>query len=87
MKALILEVRDNMARERERLRRLTEKIVNLKDKVITQKAEIKASKSRRRENTPATGITTGLNTLIIKRKKSLNHPKRLNNKKNPSYKF
>ena len=37
IKALILEVGDNMVKERERLRRLTEKMINLRDKVITQK--------------------------------------------------
>ena len=35
MKALILEVKDNMVKKCERLRRLTEKVVNLRDKVVT----------------------------------------------------
>ena len=86
-KALILEVRDNIIKKCEKFRRLTEKVVNLKDKVITQKAEIKASRNKRKENTPATGITAGLSTVIIKKKKSLDHPKRLNDNKNPFYKF
>ena len=76
-----------MVKERERLRRLTEKVVNLRDKVVIQKAEIKAWRSRRKEDTPATGITAGLSTVITKKKKSLDHPKRLNNSKNPSYEF
>ena len=87
IKALILEVRNNIAKERERLRRLIKKVINLRDKVITQKAKIKVSKSRRRENTPATEITTGSNTLVTKKKKNLDHPKRLSNGKNPSYEF
>ena len=86
-KALILEVRDNIAKERERFRRLAEKVVNLRDEVVTQKAEIKASRRRRREDTPATGITAGLSTVIIKKKKSLDHLKRLNDSKNPFYEF
>ena len=68
-KALILEVRDNMAKERERFRRLIKKVVNLRDNVVTQKVKIKALKNRRRENTPAIEITAGLNTVIIKKKK------------------
>ena len=63
-KALILEVGDNMAKERERLRRLVKKVVNLKDEMVTQKAKIKVLRSRRKENTLATGITAGSNTLI-----------------------
>ena len=85
--ALILEVGDNMARERERLRRLAEKVVDLRDDVATQKAEIEALRSRRREDTPATGITAGSSTVITKKKKSLDHPKRLNDGKDPSYEF
>ena len=61
-----------MVKERKRFRRLVEKVVNLKDEVITQKAEIKVLRSRRREDTPATGITAGLNTLITKKKKVWN---------------
>ena len=34
-KTLILEVRDNMVKQRERLRRLMEKVVNLRDHIIT----------------------------------------------------
>ena len=85
--ALILEVRDNIVREYERFRRLAEKVINLRDEVITQKAKIKALKSRRREDTLATVITAGLSTVIIKKKKSLDHPKRLNDGKDPSYEF
>ena len=87
VKALILEVKDNMVKECERFCRLVKKVVNLRDEVITQKAEIKALKSRRRENTPATGITAGLNTLVIRKKKSLDHPKRLSDGKDPFYEF
>ena len=76
-----------MIRERKRLRRLAEKVVNLKDNMVTKKAEIKVLKSRRREDTPATGITTSLSTVITKKKKNLDHPKRLNDGKNPSYEF
>ena len=87
-KALILEVRDNMVKERERFRRLTEKVVDIRDDVITQKAEIKALRSRHREDTPAMGITAGLNTVITKKKKkNLNYLKRLNDDKNHFYKF
>ena len=64
IKALILEVRDNIVKKCERFRRLIEKVVNLKNKMVTQKAEIKVLRSRRKENTPATGITAGLNTLV-----------------------
>ena len=74
-----------MAKEYERLRRLVKKMINLRNKVITQKAEIKVLKSKRKEDTPATGITAGLNTLIIRKKKSLDHPKRLSGGKYPSY--
>ena len=63
-KALILEIRDNMVKERERLRRMVKKVINLRDEVITQKAKIKVLRSRRKENTPATGITAGSNTLV-----------------------
>ena len=76
-----------MVKERERLRRLTEKMVDLRDEVITQKAKIKALRNKRKENTPATGIMADLNTVITKKKKSLDHLKRLNNGKNPSYEF
>ena len=69
-KALILEVGDNIVKKRKRLRRLAEKVINLRDKVVTQKAKIKVLKNRRRENTPATGITAGLNTLITRKKKT-----------------
>ena len=69
IKALILEVRDNMVKECKRFRRLVEKVVDLRDKVITQKAKIKVLRSRRKENTPATGITAGLNTLVARKKK------------------
>ena len=75
-----------MVKERERFRRLAKKMVNLRDEVVTQKAEIKALKNRRKENTPATGITADLSTLITKKKKNLDHPKRLNDEKDPSYK-
>ena len=37
--------------------------------MITQKAEIKVLKNRRKENTLATGITAGSNTLVTKKKK------------------
>ena len=87
IKALILEVGDNMVKERERLRRLAEKVVNLRDEVITQKAEIKVLRSKRKEDTPAMGITAGSNTLIIRKKKSLDYPKRLSNGKDPFYEF
>ena len=76
-----------MAREYERLRRLIEKVINLKDEVITQKVKIKVLKSKHKENTPATGITAGSNTLITKKKKNLDHLKRLSNNKDPSYEF
>ena len=58
-----------MAKECERFRRIVKKVVNLRDKVVTQKAEIKVLRSRRRENTPATRITAGSNTLITRKKK------------------
>ena len=61
-----------MVKEYERLRRLVKKVVNLKNNVITQKAKIKVLRSRRKENTPATGITAGLNTLVTKKKKIWN---------------
>ena len=61
-----------MAKERERLRRLAKKVVNLKNKLITQKVKIKVLRSRRRENTPATEITAGSNTLVTKKKKIWN---------------
>ena len=87
VKALILEVGNNMVKEYERLRCLAEKVIDLRDDIITQKAKIKALRNKRRENTLAMAITAGLNTVIIKKKKSLDHPKRLNDGKNPSYKF
>ena len=67
-----------MAKECERLRRLVKKVVNLRDKIITQKAKIKVLRSKRKENTPATGITAGSNTLVTRKKKSgiLETPKR-----------
>ena len=87
VKALILEIGDNMAKECERFRRLVEKVVNLKNEITTQKAEIKVSRSRRREDTLATGITAGSNTLVTRKKKSLKYLKRLSDGKDPSYKF
>ena len=87
IKALILEVRDNMVRECKRFYCLTEKVVDLRDEVVTQKAEIKVLRSRRRENTPATGITAGLNTLVTRKKKSLEYPKRLSDGKDHFYEF
>ena len=44
-------------------------------------------RSRRKENTLATGITAGLNILVARKKKSLEHLKRLSDGKDPSYKF
>ena len=55
--------------------------------MVTQKAKMEVLKSRRKENTPATGITAGSNTLVARKKKSLEYPKRLSNNKDPSYKF
>ena len=69
IKALILKVKDNIIKERERLRRLIKKVINLKNKIITQKAEIKVLRSKRKENTPAMGITAGSNTLVTRKKK------------------
>ena len=86
-KAWIINVKNNIIKERKRLRRLIKKVIDLRDNMVTEKAEIKALKSKRREKTPATGITAGLSTIITKKKKNLDHPKRLNNSKNPSYKF
>ena len=85
--ALILEVKDNIVKKCKRLRRLTEKVIDLRDDVVIQKAEIKTLKTRRREDTTAIGITAGLSTMMIKKKKSLNHLKRLNDGKVPSYEF
>ena len=76
-----------MVKKRERFRRMVKKVVNLRDKMVTQKAKIKVLKSKRKENTPATGITAGSNTLVARKKKSLEYPKRLNNSKDPFYKF
>ena len=76
-----------MVRERERFRRLVKKVINLKNEIVTQKAKIKVLRSRRKENTPATGITVGSNTLVTWKKKSLEYLKRLSNGKNPFYKF
>ena len=87
VKALILKVGDNMVKERERFRRLVKKVVNLRDKVVIQKVEIKVLRNRRREDTLATGITTGLNTLVTRKKKSLDYPKCLSDGKDPFYKF
>ena len=44
-------------------------------------------RNRCKENTPATGITAGLNTLVARKKKSLEYPKRLSDGKDPFYKF
>ena len=87
IEALILEVRDNIVRERERFRRMVEKVIDLRDEMVTQKAEIKVLRSRRKENTPVTGIMAGLNILVARKKKSLEYPKRLSNGKDPSYEF
>ena len=87
VKALILEVGDNMVRECERFCCLVEKVVDLKDEVVTQKAEIEVLRSRRKEDTPAMGIIVGLNTLVTRKKKSLEYLKRLSDGKDPSYEF
>ena len=76
-----------MVRECERFRRLAEKVINLRDEVVTQKAKIKVLRSRCKEDIPATGITAGLNTLVTRKKKSLEYPKRLSDNKDPSYEF
>ena len=76
-----------MVKECERLRRLVEKVVNLRDEVVTQKAEIKVLRSRRGENTPAIRIMIGSNTLVTRKKKSLEYPKRLSDGKDPFYEF
>ena len=76
-----------MVKECERFRRLVEKVVNLKNEIITQKVKIEVLRSKRKENTPATGITAGLNTLVTRKKKSLEYLKRLSNNKDPSYEF
>ena len=44
-------------------------------------------RSRRREDTPAIGITAGSNTLVARKKKSLKYPKCLSDGKDPSYEF
>ena len=44
-------------------------------------------KSRHKENTPATGIITGLNTLVTRKKKSLEYLKCLSNGKDLFYEF
>ena len=61
-----------MVKERERLRRLAKKVIDLKDEIVTQKAEIKVLRNRRGEDTPATGITAGSNTLVTRKKKVWN---------------
>ena len=66
---------------------MAEKVVDLRDEVVTQKAEIKVLRSKRKEDTPGIKITAGLNTLITRKKKNLDHPKRLSNNKDPSYEF
>ena len=43
--------------------------------------------SRRKEDTPAIGITAGSNTLIIRKKKNLEYLKRLSDGKDPFYEF
>ena len=55
--------------------------------MVTQKAEIKVLRNRHTENTPATGIMTGSNTLVARKKKSLEYPKRLSDGKDPFYEF
>ena len=76
-----------MVKERERLRRIVEKVINLRDEMVTQKAEMEVLRSKRKEDTPATGIMAGLNTLVARKKKNLEHPKRLSDGKDPSYEF
>ena len=66
---------------------MAEKVINLKDKIITQRAKIEILRSKRKENTPATGITAGSNTLVARKKKSLEYLKRLSDGKDPFYKF
>ena len=85
--ALILKVGDNIIRKCEKFRRMVKKVINLRDEMVTQKAKIKVLRSRYKENTPAIGITAGSNTLAARKKKSLEHPKRLSDGKDPSYKF
>ena len=75
IKALILKVKNHMVKKYKRFRRLMEKIVELKNEVVTQKIKIKTSRNRRKENTPATGITSGSSTLIKKKKKKKKPPK------------
>ena len=48
---------------------------------------MKVLRSRRRENTPATGFTAGSNILVAWKKKSLEYLKRLSDGKDPSYEF
>ena len=87
IKALILEVGNNIVKEYERFRRIVKKVINLKNEMVTQKVKIKILRNRRKENTPATGITAGSNILVARKKKNLEYLKRLSNNKDPSYKF
>ena len=66
---------------------MVEKVINLRDEMVTQKVKIKVLRSRRKEDTPATGITAGSNTLVTRKKKSLEYPKYLSDGKDLFYKF
>ena len=85
--ALVLEVGDAMAGERQQAAHLAGRIVDLKDDMAAQGLEMEALRRKRREDTPATGLTAGSSTTITRKKKSLEHPKRLSDGKDPSFEF
>ena len=85
--ALVLEVAEKISSKGSQARRMAGKVVDLKDKLASQKLELEALQSIRREVTPATILTAGSSAPVIKKKKSLDHPKRLSNGKDPSFEF
>ena len=63
------------------------KVIDLKDKLASQQLELEALRSKRREATPATTLTAESSVPVIKKKKNLDHPKRLSDGKDLSFEF
>ena len=62
-------------------------MVDLKNELVSQKLELEALRSTRREATPATILTAGSSAPIARKKKSLDHLKRLSDGRDPSFEF
>ena len=85
--ALVYEVADKISSEESQAQRMAGKVVDLKVELADLKRELEALRSQKMEGTPATVITADSGATITRKKKSLDHPKRLSDGKDPSFEF